>query len=172
MNVFEHKRYSFEHLESCEAHCNLIERLFCPQVQNLQGQLRQTGQGLYGQAQGMAQGLQGQLMQQGQGLYSQAQRMGGGLQSQLMQQGQNLYGQAQSMGQGAFQQGMNLGSQLQQQGQNAFRQGAGMAQGLQGAFFSEIKFKKNSLLGYHPWSRKKLLLKRNSRRREWSLRDL
>lgn len=124
------------------------EHLSFPQVQNLQGQLRQTGQGLYGQAQGMAQGLQGQLMQQGQGLYGQAQSMGGGLQNQLMQQGQGLYGQAQSMGQGAFQQGMNLGNQFQQQGQNAFRQGAGMAQGFQGSFFSKVKlsFKKACLV--------------------------
>ena len=120
-------------------HVYTPERLSCPQVQNLQGQLRQTGQGLYGQAQGMRQGLQGQLMQTGQGLYGQAQSMGGGLQNQLRQTGQGLYGQAQSMGQGAFQQGMNLGNQLQQQGQNAFRQGAGMAQGLQGAFYSKVK---------------------------------
>lgn len=79
----------------------------------------QTGQGLYGQAQGMGQGLQNQLMQTGQGIYGQAQSMGGGLQNQLSQTGQGLYGQAQSMGQGALQQGMALGGQLQQQGQNA-----------------------------------------------------
>lgn len=98
----------------------------------------QTGQGLYGQAQGMGQGLQNQLMQTGQGIYGQAQSMGGGLQNQLSQTGQGLYGQAQSMGQGALQQGMALGGQLQQQGQNAFNQGQGMfgqAQSMgQGAF--------------------------------------
>lgn len=103
-----------------------------PQAQGLQGQLMQTGQGLYGQAQSMGQGLQGQLMQTGQGLYGQAQGMAGGLQNQMMQTGQGLYGQAQGMGQAALQQGMNVGNQLRQQGQGAFQQGLGMAQGLQG----------------------------------------